>query len=100
MDLLGFSDVVDARLDEAMESYDRIFAQFKSLSPDMFPTLEISVASDSVVLSSPILGEVLAACHGIQFQSLCLANTLVRGGVAYGHLDRLVALIQAELHRG
>ena len=88
VDLLGFSHSVITDLDEAIATYDHLFDEIRHIGRGAFPTLEIVVASDSVIFTSVHLAEVLSACQTMQFIALA-ADTLVRGGIAYDlHIQR------------
>lgn len=83
LDLLGFASKVEQDLDGALQTYDRIFSRIREMSPGLFRSTTIAVASDSVLLTSATLPEILRACHYLQHFAL-FENTLVRGGIAYG----------------
>lgn len=87
LDLLGFGGKVEADCKAALNTYDRIFARIREMSPRLFKATTIAVASDSVLLTSTTLKEIARACHYIQHFAL-FEDTLVRGGVAYGvHIE-------------
>lgn len=87
LDLLGFAGKVENNFEEALATYDAVFSRIREMSPRQFPTLTIDVASDSVLLTSATLVEIVRGCH--HFQHLALFHdTLVRGGITHGlHLQ-------------
>jgi len=82
LDLLGFGNKVEQDLDGALETYDRIFSRIREMSPRLFRSTTVAIVSDSVLLTSASLVEILRACHYIQHFAL-VENTLVRGGVTH-----------------
>jgi hypothetical protein len=91
LDLLGFGSKVEHDLDGALDTYDRIFRRIRGMSPSLLPSTTIAVVSDSVLLTSATLFEILQACHYFQHFAL-FENTLVRRGIGHG--------VQVQARRG
>ena len=83
IDLLGFGSKVEQDIDGALETYDRIFSRIWEDSPGMIQSTTITVASDSVLLTSATLSDIVRACWSIQHIAL-FDQALVRGAIAYG----------------
>lgn len=87
LDLLGFGKQIEQNLDSALGTYDQIFSRFRELWPSVYRSVEISIVSDSILVTSTNLHEIVLACNHIQHLSL-FQDTLVRGGIAHGvHIE-------------
>jgi hypothetical protein len=83
LDLLGFGSKVEQDMDGALRTYDAIFSRIREISLGLLRSTTIAVASDSVLLTSETLEEILHACHYMQHFAL-FHETLIRGGIAHG----------------
>ncbi len=83
IDLLGFGDKVDQDIDGALYTYDNIFSRIQEESPKILQSTNITVASDSVLLTGTTLLDIVRACFYVQHSAL-FNNVLVRGGITHG----------------
>jgi hypothetical protein len=80
-DVLGFSDAVINRFDATIEVYEDFMHRMRDWP---FPErAEVSVYSDSILIVSDDLLQVLHAVKNLWFATLS-QDWLIRGGVAYG----------------
>jgi hypothetical protein len=83
IDLLGFGSKVEQDIDGALDAYDRIFSRIREESPKMLRSTNITVVSDSLLLTSATLLDIIKACFSIQHTAL-FDNVLVRGAITHG----------------
>lgn len=87
LDILGFGHRVEEDFEDALETYDEVFEQLRYLGPNMFPSLSLSVISDSILVTSPNFWEIVQVCSSLQFLTLT-RDCLLRGGIAFdAHLQ-------------
>lgn len=88
LDVLGFSRIVTADFAGAVNLYDEFLASINRCRG--IEELEVStrILSDSILLVSPRLRDVVVASNVMQFAAL-FSNCLLRGGIATGkHVER------------
>ena len=79
-DILGFSNFVLTNFDDTISLYKDFK---KELGNDLFPSLEISLYSDSILIIGDNLIDVSKALQILLWTALRY-NWLIRGGVSYG----------------
>ena|ERR1700730_3988863 len=82
VDVLGFGAATLADLHHALELYEELLDSSEFLS-SLRKNVRISVHSDSFVLVSDGLGDVIGATQALQW-SVLMKDYLVRGAIAYG----------------
>ena len=86
VDLLGFSERVLSKFDATLQVYESVLGGAGMVSSTL-PDVKISIYSDSFILVSDKLPDIVWATQGILMQTL-FHDCLARGGIAYGkHLE-------------
>jgi hypothetical protein len=82
IDILGFSSRVLTHFSDSLAFYSQIL-ESTSIVNALRPGLSISIYSDSFLLVSSELGDMIAVVQALQMQTL-FNDCLVRGGIAWG----------------
>ena len=83
IDVLGFSDLVEQDFDALVESLDLMVLESSGHVDSFHHRVKMSVFSDSIILRSRSLRELLPVVHVVLWMSL-MGNLIVRGAVSVG----------------
>ena len=83
VDILGFSKSVENNYDKMITIYQKILERLKDTT-DYIPEVSVKIFSDSLLLVSTKLGNIVTMVNLLHFATLS-ENWMIRGGIGFGN---------------